>query len=443
MIIEFAITNFRSIKERQVFSMLPSERVKERKNPNYMVSAYKDLQLLTVAAIFGQNSGGKSNLIKAFKALEWLVLQSHRFTQGDKIHANEAFVFDINFESKPTIFEIDFIANNQKRYLYQVEVTQNQVIREELYYYVRTETGKNTKRKLFIRKLGSDISYGDDFKGGRKSVEERTRPNVLFLSKSISENNTFLEPIFEFFKTGFQVSDFSAGYIDLQIRYFAKMSEANHPNELQLLTTALKNIDTGILNLTTTKSENLPKNIRIKKDLDEQLDEKQQVAYNELIDLLKMETHTEHRLFDGGKAIGTRPLPLKEESEGTQKFIAVFSTLMQSIQTGSAFIVDEFDKSFHPLLTKVLVRMILNPKINVNGAQLIFSTHDVNVMDLLEHDQINLVQKDVTGATEVYVVSDIRGLRGDLATAKRYLRGELESIPNIDETSIYETLENY
>ena len=226
MLIEFAITNFRSIKERQVFSMLPSDRVRadKRKNSLLPILSYKDLNLLTVAGIWGKNSAGKSNLVKAFQAMEWLVLQSQRFTRGDLLHANETFAFDVNFQKEPTIFEIDFIAKDKKRYAYLIEFDKNKIFREELFYYVMSNTEKTTKRKLFVRRLGEAISYGDDFKGFRKPIEERTLPNVLFLSKSVNENSTFLDPIYDFFKNDFTVSDFSDGYIDFQPRYFAKIA---------------------------------------------------------------------------------------------------------------------------------------------------------------------------------------------------------------------------
>ena len=72
MLIEFSVTNFRSIKERQTLSMLSSDRVKseDRRNALFPISQYKNLDLLTCAAIYGKNSAGKSNIIKAFKAIE-------------------------------------------------------------------------------------------------------------------------------------------------------------------------------------------------------------------------------------------------------------------------------------------------------------------------------------------------------------------------------------
>jgi uncharacterized protein len=444
MLIEFAITNFRSIKERQVLSMLPSDRVKTetRKNILYPIMGYKDLNLLTIAAIWGRNSAGKSNIVKAFKALYWLVRHSHRFTKGDFLQANESFLFDIGFQKQPTVFEIDFVAEDKKRYLYLIEFNKESILREELHYYVVSHTGKTNKRKLYIRHNGQPISYGDDYKGAKKTVETRTRTNVLFLSKLIADDDKFLEPIFSYL-TNFNISDFSESYIDFQTRYFAKVATDSGSSDMETLNTALRNIDTGILYIKSSKLDTLPKNISIElEQLDEELNDEQRRKRDELVDTLKTEIKSTHRLFDGNKEIGIyETFPLGEESEGTRKFIAVFSALMLMLKKGQILIVDEFEKSFHPHITKTLISLLGNPQINTNGTQLIFTTHDDNSMDILDYDQINLVNKDYTGATEIYTVSDIRGLRGEVSPAKRYLRGEFEAIPTINNLSIHRSLE--
>ena len=443
MLVEFSITNFRSIKERQTLSMLSSDRIKleDRKNPLFPVFQYKNLELLTLAAIYGKNSAGKSNIIKAFKAVEWLVLNSHRFTQGDTLDANEAFIFDVEYTKLPTLFEIDFLGNDKKRYLYIIQFDKESILREELHYYIITSTGKTTKRKLYSRFANQSVSYGYDFRGLRKPIEERTRANVLFLSKSINENNTFLEPIFDFFKTGFRIADFTEGYNDIQTKFFTKVANEKSDSDMKILNDALGSIDTGIIELTSLKTDKLPKNIKIKDSLEGDLSDDDKRKRDDFIEMLKMEMKAVHKLFNGTQEIGTHSISLKEESEGTQKFIAVFSDLIQLIKSGSLMVVDEFDKSFHPHLTQTLISLLTNPKVNPKGSQLIFTTHDSTLLDNLDNDQINLVQKDFTGATEIYTVSDIRGLRGDVSNSKRYLRGEFESIPNINKSSIFQSLE--
>ncbi len=367
MLIEFAVTNFRSIKERQTLSMLPSDRVKAeaRKNPLFQTSGYKDFNLLTLAAIWGKNSAGKSNIVKAFDALRWLVRHSHQFTKGNSLDANEYFRFDVSFEKRPTIFEMDFIGSDLKRYSYLIEFNKVEVLREELHFFVVGATGKTNRRKLYIRQSGQSISFGDDFKGLKKPIEERTRPNVLFLSKSISENNTFLEPVFSFLTGGFQISDFSEGYIDFQTRYFAKVATDTASSGMEKLNKALRDIDTGILYLKASKMDSLPKNILVEEHPDEDLNDEQRKKRDDLVDTLKTEIKAVHRLFNGREEIGLyEDFPLGDESEGTRKFIAVFTAFVSMLEKGKLFIVDEFDKSFHPSLTKTLISLLTNPKIN-------------------------------------------------------------------------------
>ena len=110
MILEFKITNFRSIKETQIFSMLASDRVKLHQTAAIHPSHDAKLAVLPVAVIYGPNNVGKSNLIKAFFALKWLVTHSHKFTVGNELGANESFELNIQTQKAPTIFELDFIA---------------------------------------------------------------------------------------------------------------------------------------------------------------------------------------------------------------------------------------------------------------------------------------------------------------------------------------------
>lgn len=444
MLIEFAITNFRSIKERQIFSLLPSDRVKERHFSLQSVKDYPNLELLPLAMIYGKNNVGKSNLVKAFKALQWLVLNSHHFSVGNLLLANESFAFDTKTQEQPTVFELDFIAADKIRYLFIVEFNKTDILREELHKYVVTTTNKTTTRKLYSRKSGESIQFTDELKGPKKSIEERLTENKLFLSKAVDENNTQLRPIHEFFQQSMHITNMSDGYIGFQTSYFGKVALAQDgPKKMEALNEALRSIDTGILHLEVSKEGELPKNIKIESN-EEQLDEKGKREREKLLDMLKHKIKAVHRLFDGREEIGTASIDLENESEGTRKFIALFTKFMALGTTGGVFIVDELERSFHPLLTQVLIKIIANPQTNPKQAQLVFTTHDSSLLNLLDStlstDQINILEKDSFGATEIYTVSDIRGLRGDIPWQKWYMSGKLEGIPNINAYQINKTL---
>jgi len=441
MILEFSITNFRSIKGRQTFSMLPSNRVKEREKPLQIVEKYPDLEVLPLALIYGSNNAGKSNLVRAFSALRWLVMHSHRFTVGIPLKPNESFLFDKKTQKAPTIFEIDFVATDKKRYLYTVEFSTSKILREELHYYRVSKTGRLTKRQLFVRNANIPIKYGDDFLGIKKPIEDRLIENVLYLSKSVQENNKNLRPILDFFQKGVTITSMSEGYIDFQLRYFGKVvSKIDKSNKLEAINNALRNIDSGILRIEIQKNTDIPSQYVLNED-DGEVDKIEKVKREEILDTLKHDIRAIHRFFDDEKEIGEQYIPLTEESEGTRKFIALFAKLMDMGTYGGVFIVDELERSLHPLLTKALLALLTNPKTNPKQAQLIFTSHDVTLFDVLDNDQINILEKDKYGATEIYTVSDIRGLRTGIPIGKWYLSGKLGGIPNINLDQITKNLD--
>lgn len=448
MLIEFAVTNFRSFKNRELFSMLPSSRVKERKNTLHKLEAYPNLEVLPVAVIFGKNAAGKSNLLRAMRALSWLITNSHKFSVGDSLKPNEQFAFDSQSEQNSTTFEIDFVADNQVRYNFIVELNSTCILREELHYYRISKTGKTTRRKLYIRNKGKDIDFSDDFKGIKKPIEERLIENMLFLSKAVQENNAELRPVFNYFKTFFKVIDLTNEYVDFQNRYFGQLySEEKGAYKLDKLNTALKNIDSGILHLKIIKSESLPTNIKIEELNDDSLSTEEKIkkdqVLNKILDILKFEIHAYHRSFDGTKEIEPKSISLSEESEGTRKFIAAYSKILELLENGGVFIVDELERSLHPLLTQALIKILMTSRGNSKNAQLIFTSHDTSLIDILDWDQINILEKDEFGATEIYTISDIKGLRNDIPLQKWYMSGKFAGIPNINLYTITQSLENF
>jgi len=138
-------------------------------------------------------------------------------------------------------------------------------------------------------------------------------------------------------------------------------------------------------------------------------------------------------MFDGENEIEPTFTSLGRESLGTNKMFTLGAIIHQVMQNGEILIVDELDKSLHPLLTEMLVRLFYNSEININNAQLIFSTHDATLIDayLFDKDQINLIDKDYFGKTEINAVSDFKGLRADTPIGLWYMQGKLRAVPKI------------
>jgi AAA15 family ATPase/GTPase len=144
-----------------------------------------------------------------------------------------------------------------------------------------------------------------------------------------------------------------------------------------------------------------------------------------------------HRTVKTGKTIR---LPLQEESDGTQRFFQLLGPWLETVALGFTVFIDELEVSLHPLLTRELIKFIQNPKINKSGAQLIFTTHDTTLLDpeLLRRDQIWFTEKDKSGATNLYSMSDYkeRRPRKGEAMQKGYLSGRYGAIPILEAFSL-------
>ncbi len=438
MLIEFSITNFRSIKERQTLSLLPSKRVTERPNQLFFLDNYPNVATLGTTVVYGANNTGKSNLLKAIKALEWLVLNSDDLDVGDEIVPNEYYELDMATLLRPTIFEIDFVAMDNLRYNYLIEVDKKKIIREELYFFPVNDSGRLTKRKLYVREVDKPISYGEDLTGERKLIEKTLNDNQLFLSKSAKNKQERLEPIYLFFKEKFLVSVFSdSDYENLLLRSLGKFLKENKDEQLfKIVEMLLNQFDTGIKGLEVQENDdtlfkfpdNVPDDVRQK-----------------IIGDFKFEVKTKHDMYENGKAVGFRTLNLNNQSTGTNKLLVTLTLVLQALKSGGILIIDELDKSLHSFLTKAIVQLFHHKKTNPNQAQLIFVTHDATLLDreLFAKDQIYFIEKDKTGASQIYNLSDIQGVRNNTNLENWYLTGRFGAVPNIAINKLNEQVAEY
>lgn len=435
MLLNFAITNFRSIKTRQVFSMMPSPKVKNRFVSLNIASKYGErIGGVRAAVLYGPNNAGKSNTLTAFKALALLVENSHKLNIGEKIKANEAFAFDLEWNQEPTTFEVDFVAKNGTRYVYQVAFTKEKIITETLDYYNISETGKMTLNKVFHRKNEKeDVSFGD-FKGEKKRLAKELNPNQLLLSKAANNNYETVAPVYQYFSSHLSVmmlDESGRDFREIASNALAKFLIENKESFIfDTINEVIASFDTGILRFEVTENEET--NFRFPASISDEEQKK-------IIEQFKYKIQTVHKLFQGNKEIGTTNLNLSEESLGTNKLFVLLSIVLTALKDGDTLIIDELDKSLHRNITLNIIQLFHNPTSNPNGAQLIFSTHDVSLLidDVLNRDQMWLIEKDECGASDLYSVAEIEGLRPDIPLEKWYMTGRLGATPNISNRTIY------
>ena len=422
MLVELSITNFRSIKSKQTLSMLPSKKVKatDRLNDLIAVPNYPKLYLLRSAILYGANNAGKSNILKVFYALKWLVEKSTTLNIGDSIDANEYFLFDQQTVEQPSSFVVDFIAEDGIRYEYSLTVNQKTVLFESLYYYPLGRD-KETKMKLYVRQADK-IDFNKEESGLKKNLAKDLGSNQLFLSKAGNNNPERLKAVYTFFSQYISAHLFGTQFEEQELRKAVASMMANNRECQDYVANLLTKADTGITNLQI--EENSMDKFVFPDNFSDELKKK-------IVESVKFAIKTTHRMFDGNKEIESKQSSLNLESEGTQKLFAIGGFMYDALQKGSLLVIDELDKSLHSDLTTLLLEEINFVDSNPNNTQLILSTHDSTLLNLFSKDQIYLVEKDYYGQTTVSAISEFEGLRKNSPIEQWYRSGRLGGIPHI------------
>ncbi|AYD47947.1 AAA family ATPase [Arachidicoccus soli] len=420
MLIDFSITNFRSIKGKQVFSMMPVAKVKELP---VNICTGEDFKLLKSMVIYGRNGSGKSNLLRAFKAVQNLVASSAEFKVKDDIDSYEPFRLDKATRKEPTQFEINFYAKDDFKYTYNVAFDQKNIVYESLYYY----PGRK-KAKLFVREYNKRMEVSETMSSVYKKIEDSLYPNQLFLSKVGSEKIDALIAPYSFLSTHLSahiVHD--TDYDNMLIQVITNlMTESEHAHIKNGIDKLLHVADIGIKGLSL--KENKEEDFKFPESIDADTKKK-------ILNELKYQIRTRHNLYENGKVVDEVEFKMEQESTGTKKLMALGGMIIEALSDGDVLIIDELDKSLHPLLTKALIKLFNNPKTNPKNAQLIFASHDVSLLtnEIFRRDQITFCEKNEEEASNYYSLADIKGVRKEVSYEKYYLKGVFGGTPVINE----------
>lgn len=419
MLVEFSVANFRSIRERQTFSLVAASGKEHRAQNVFDPAAPATPDLLRSAVIYGANAAGKSNLIAALDFVQDFVLDSaKKGQQGDTINV-APFRMDAVSADKPSEFELIFV-QDQVRYQYGFSVTRQRVESEWLLAHP-----KGQPQSWFERKAGSgDWNFGSKFRGQRKLWQEATRDNALFLSTAVQLNAEQLHPVFDWFRRRLKII---AHYARVGASFTVSQCEGDAAMRKQIVG-FLGMADLGIGDVTiehrkfdaSMLPDDMPKRLR-----DQVL---QDMADEEFADVRFV-----HRNQDGTDVT----LEMAEESGGTQKLFALAGPWLDVLANGWVLFVDELDTSLHPLLMRHLIGLFHDPAINKHQAQLVFSTHDTSVLDakLFRRDQVWFVEKDRNLASHLYPLSDFSPRKGE-NYARGYLQGRYGALPFVGELKV-------
>lgn len=418
MLIEFQVGNFLSFKDVVTFSMVASDidSQDEELDENNVFAVNQELKLLKTSAIYGANASGKSNLAKAMAFMRHFVINSSKEMQITDSIDVEPFRLNTETEKKPSYFQMIFILN-KRLYTYGFEVSQskNKVIEEWL-----LETPRTKQRQLFTRENNKIIINSTYFKEG-KSLETKTKQNSLFLSVSAQFNGKVSTEIIKWF-SNLQVISGSGTHDDFYKRITLNLFES--PNIKKDIINLIQELDLSIVDINITKEkiilENLPSNIP------------EDIKKSSII-------QTSHEKYDqNGKLIGIEKFDLENnESEGTKKLFYFSALLLNALKNSSILVIDELDARLHPLITHKIIELFNSKKYNSKSAQLIFMTHDTNLLNskifgrkLLRRDQIWFTEKNREGATDLYSLAEY-DISEDAPLEADYIKGRYGAIPFI------------
>ena len=410
MLIRFSFKNFKSFKNENVLDM----EATSLKEHEYNVVKTESANLLKVAAIYGANASGKTNVLQAFDYMKKRILVSDDSKKNSPIDEDNVYSYMINNE--PISLEVEILAKNNKIYKYGFDVLKDSIVSEWLYI-----KKINKFYSIFEREKNNVTMKSNNKISGLVNIDERT----LFLNiySKIDKDNEDFNNVYDWFV--------NANYLDLGNPRFEDfintrislkiLSDENYKKELLRF---IKTFDSGIEGIKTTP------------DSIEEVQNNNRVVKVELI----------HR----GENNKLKALPLELESNGTRKMFHLFDFFMDALRNGMVLFIDELDAKLHPLLTRYIINLFHNSETNIGNGQLIYSTHDtVNLnKDTFRRDEIWFTEKNRDGVSEMYALSDYilddedgnnksgKKVRNDATYNKDYLTGRYGAIPVLEEFEI-------
>lgn len=438
MLIQFSIQNYRSFKDKSTLSLIASNYDKDTREVENIITNNKfGYRLLKSSVIFGANAGGKSKFIEALIFMRRFILSSSKDTQkGDSI-AVEAFKLNSQTESQGSEFEIIFILNGTQ-YRYGFEANKDIVISEWLYYKPKTK-----ETELFYRDYQEVVYHKQKLSKVNTLLKEKLiRDNALLLSVLAQFNDKIAEDLLDFFKN---------------IKIISGLKEEGYLNDTMLLSkddsqkrrilSFIKKADIGINDFKLKKHTFEEFNLddpKISDDLKQALQ-----GLNTYMKKSMEKDNTErfsdvitfHKQYDqDGNFVKNVEFSLNEdESSGTRKFFALIGQILKIIDLGGILFVDELDSKIHPNLVCKLVSIFNSKELNPNDAQLVFNSHDTNLLNsgLFRRDQIWFSEKNKFGASQLYSLADFKTdeVRKNEAFETNYIRGKYGAIPFLGDFS--------
>ena len=445
MLVQFTVSNFSSFANESIFSMLADRGDGQHLDHLLIAVGRKKEALVRGAALYGANGAGKSNLIQALAFAKDRIVKGSR---GNEVIPVDTFRLDPSLRDKASGFEFIF-QHNETTYSYGFRATRHRI--EEEWLFATPHKPRSREALLFERTTGKDdktnVTFGERLFDGERGkpffefVAQGTRPNQLFLTEAFERNAESVRPIMAWFREVLIIVPAESTNNSLEVN--------THVSEdlTRFIGDFLREAGTGVAHI---RSREMPVNMDtwLPNLPDDQRDElradfskltpdsimdlrlgngrRYLLKKDEQGDLTQIRLNTVHKASDGSDV----EFSLSEESDGTQRLTHLIPLLFSMNQKSHVIIMDEIDRRLHPSLCRRFVEAALSCGSDAGHSQIIFTTHDTNLLDLdlLRRDEIWFVEKDAHGASRMYSLVEF-SIRPDLKISKGYLNGRFGAIP--------------
>lgn len=437
MLIRFAVKNLFSFKDETEFNLLPS-KAKRLSHHKYSKGG---IEILKLSAVYGANGSGKSNLIRSISLLKMMLLKG----AIPNSLTSQKFKLSESSQTEPVEIAIEFFVNNAI-YYYAIGINNGIVVDE----YFSSNNAKQEDQMIFHRKYENEKITISFFKGFEKERENLTLKKIietdllklnqpLFSLLNTISNNAFIDIklAHSWFENGLIVIYPETKATGLVIEIESKAGFKEFANELMCsFNTGISNLKVDVKSVEEFFGKDNQKEVdEIKAELKNNPEKKiglmtnaktseEVVVVNDDGRILAKRLLFEHK-GDRNQNVEFR---FDEESDGTRRLLEYIPAFSSVIQNSPTFIIDEIERSIHPLIIKEIVSKF--SKDESTKGQLIFSTHESNLLDqeIFRPDEIWFTEKSILGSTKLYSLSDFKE-HNTIDIRKGYLNGRYGAIP--------------
>lgn len=426
MLIEFKFSNYRSFRDEGCLSM---EATGLRTKKDVLIPC-KPTALLPSVAILGKNGGGKSNVIRAFWLGAQFICHAQRTQHENAPVPVRPFLLDDDSADAPTAFEYTYVLDGVK-YIYGFSATRKSIVREYLYY-----TPKGQKALVFSREGQTFTFRTNGMKKLREMIREAVGHNQLYFSVACTMNEPVCKAAMAWFRENLF---FSRDYTDIPEQL---IEYSEDPDMLKAITRYALEADVGVEDiqfeikdavLDGKTVDGLPEAAKnLFSRFMKALSASPNVSEREL-KMSQISATSIHKGINRQGESASYHLPLSDESDGTKRIMALAPAVEEALKNGGVLLVDELESGIHPILAAFLISKFQSPNTNPSHAQLVFTTHNLDLLDenLLRKDQIYFVDKDrESGASSLYSISEFATPTKE-NLRKGYLLGKYGAIPDV------------